>query len=300
MQINRLLEMVYMIVEKKNVTAKELAEYFEVSQRTIYRDIDALSGAGIPVYANRGKGGGIRLLDNYVIKKSLLSEREQSEILASLQGMKALNVPDVEPVLNKLAILFNKNEANWIDVDFTQWGSGVEEKEKFNLLKLAILHKNTLKFHYYNAEGEFSERLVEPMQLVFKGQSWYVYGFCRVKNDYRMFRLSRMKKLTLTDDTFTRKIPEKQDTAAKAKTEPFVPLVMKVEAKLAHRVWDEFQRDAIEQQPDGSFTVTLSLPENEWLYGYILSFGDSGEVLAPPHMRQLIQQKLKKSLERYL
>ncbi len=300
MKINRLLEMVYILIERKTITAKELAEHFEVSSRTIYRDIDALSASGIPVYTNKGKGGGIRLLDNYVIKKSMLSEREQSEILASLQGMKALNVPDVEPVLNKLAILFNKNEENWIDVDFTQWGSGEEEKEKFNLLKWAILHKKTVKFQYYNAEGKMSERLVEPLQLVFKGQSWYAYGFSTEKNDDRLFRLSRIKKLILTDESFERRRPDGYDKKSQESVIQTIKLVMKIEAKLAHRVWDEFQHEAIEQHPDGSFTVTVDLPENEWLYGYILSFGDSGEVLSPPQIQKVIREKLKNSLDKYL
>ncbi|MDP2844186.1 MAG: HTH domain-containing protein, partial [Acetobacterium sp.] len=110
MQINRLLEMVYILFEKKKVTARELADYFEVSQRTIYRDVEALSAAGVPVYAEKGKGGGIRLLDNYVIKKSLLSEKEQTNLLASLQGMNVLNGPEVDPVLRKLATLFEKND----------------------------------------------------------------------------------------------------------------------------------------------------------------------------------------------
>ena len=99
MQINRLLETVYLLIEKKKITARELSDYFEVSQRTIYRDVEALSAAGIPVYAEKGKGGGIRLLDNYVIKKSLLSEQEQVNLLASLQGMQALNGPELDPVL---------------------------------------------------------------------------------------------------------------------------------------------------------------------------------------------------------
>jgi len=101
--------MVYILLDKKTITAKELSYHFEVSQRTIYRDIDTLSAAGIPIYTNKGKGGGISLLDNFVLNKSMLSEKEQLEILSSLQSLKALNVQDVEPVLNKLAAVFGKS-----------------------------------------------------------------------------------------------------------------------------------------------------------------------------------------------
>jgi len=146
MQIQRLLEMVYILLEKKMVTAKELAEHFEVSQRTIYRDVEILSASGIPIYTNKGKGGGICLIDHFVMNKSILTEEEQINILASLQGMKSLHVPDIEPVLKRLATIFDKHDSNWIDVDFSHWGSHTEDTDKFNLLKTAILNKNRVEF----------------------------------------------------------------------------------------------------------------------------------------------------------
>jgi predicted DNA-binding transcriptional regulator YafY len=299
MQINRLLEMVYILFEKKTITAKELAERFEVSQRTIYRDLEILSEAGIPIYTSKGKGGGIHLLDNYVIKKSMVSEKDQLEIISSLQGMKALNVPEVEPVLNKLAILFQRNEANWIDVDFSHWGSGADEKEKFKLLKNAILNKNRIRFDYYSSYGKKSERVIEPLQLIFKGQAWYVYGFCMVRNDSRMFRVTRMKNIDPTNEIFERKREEKHKIFSDAKVQG-ITLVLKIEACMAYRVYDEFEQSEIMKNKDESYTVTKNMPENEWLYGYILSFGDYGEVLEPLYMRDIIREKLEKNIIKYL
>ncbi|MDD4844616.1 MAG: YafY family protein [Anaerotignum sp.] len=299
MQINRLLEMVYILFEKKTITAKELAEHFEVSQRTIYRDLETLSEAGIPIYTMKGKGGGIHLLDNYVINKSMVSEKDQLEIISSLQGMKALNVPEVEPVLNKLAILFQRNEANWIDVDFSHWGSGTDEKEKFKLLKNAILNKNRIQFDYYSSYGEKSERVIEPLQLIFKGQAWYVYGFCMARNDNRMFRVTRMKNIDPTNEIFERK-PEEQHKIFSDATVQGITLVLKIEACMAYRVYDEFEQAEIMKNEDESYTVTKNMPENEWLYGYILSFGDYGEVLEPLYMREIIRKKLEKNIIKYL
>lgn len=300
MQINRLLEIVYILFEKKIVTAKELSEHFEVSQRTIYRDVDALSAAGIPIYANKGKGGGISLLDNFVIKKSMLSEKEQIDILASLHGMKALNVPDVEPVLKKLATMFDKNDANWIDVDFSHWGSNSDEKEKFNLLKAAILNKNRVEFDYYSSYGEKTKRSVEPLKLLFKGQAWYAYGFCTVKSDYRMFRVTRIKNLVLLNEKFIRNTPKDILTESHETTIKIIKLVMKISSSMAYRVYDEFEQKSIAKTADGSFIATLNLPEDEWVYGYILSFGDYGEVLEPEHVREMIKRKLENSLQKYL
>ena len=300
MQINRLLEIVYILFEKKIVTAKELSEHFEVSQRTIYRDVEALSAAGIPVYANKGKGGGISLLDNFVIKKSMLSEKEQIDILASLQGMKALNVPDVEPVLKKLAALFDQNCANWIEIDFSRWGSSSDEKEKFNLLKTAIINKNRVEFEYYSSYGEKTNRIIEPLQIMFKGQAWYVYGFCTVKRDYRMFKVTRIKNLVLSNEKFSRNIPEVIYNESHKETNKFIKFVMKIESSMAYRVYDEFGQGDITKNADGSFIVTVNLPEDEWVYGYAMSFGDYGEVLEPQHVRETIKKRLENNLKKYL
>ncbi len=300
MQINRLLEIVYILFEKKIVTAKELSEHFEVSQRTIYRDVEALSAAGIPVYTNKGKGGGISLLDNFVIKKSMLSEKEQIDILASLQGMKALNVPDVEPVLKKLAALFDQNYANWIEVDFSRWGSSSEEKEKFNLLKTAIINKNRVEFEYYSSYGEKTNRIIEPFQIMFKGQAWYVYGFCTIKSDYRMFKVTRIKNLVLSNEKFSRDIPEVIYNESHKQTNKLIKFVMEIESSMAYRVYDEFGQGDITKNADGSFIITVNLPEDEWVYGYAMSYGDYGEVLEPEHVREIIKRKLENNLKKYL
>ncbi|MFB6468193.1 helix-turn-helix transcriptional regulator [Cytobacillus sp. Hz8] len=304
MSIHRLLEIVYILLDKREITAKELAEYFGVSQRTIYRDIDSLSVAGIPIYTVKGKGGGIRLLENYTLSKTLLSEKEQLDILSSLQSLKALNVPDVELVLAKLTAMFDINNTDWIDVDFSQWGSGVVEKEKFNLLKTAILNRNVVAFDYYSSYGEKSYRIIEPIRLLFKGQAWYVNGFCRTKDNLRLFKISRIKNLTITNETFS--INEHDDIGNNPQdptnnlTIKMATLVLKIDPCMAYRVYDEFDQDSILHNKDGSFTVTVTYPENEWLYGYVLSFGEHIEVIEPKYVREIIKKKLEENLRKYL
>jgi predicted DNA-binding transcriptional regulator YafY len=299
MKIDRLLEMVYVLFEKKNVTAKELSNYFEVSQRTIYRDLETLSAAGIPIYTSKGKGGGIRLLDSYVMKKSMVTDKDQLEIISSLQGMNALNVPGVEPVLKKLGILFQRNESKWIDVDFSHWGSGEDEKEKFMKLKSAIIYKKRIQFDYYSTNGEYSERIMEPLQLIFKGQAWYVYGFCMVRNAYRMFRVTRINKLNVTDESFERCLEEENRFFVAEANEP-ITMVLQIDPFMAFRVYDEFEHSEIVKNDDGSFTVTKTLPENDWVYGYILSFGASAQVLEPKNLRDSIRKILENSLKKYI
>lgn len=300
MQINRLLEIVYILLDKKIVTAKELSEHFEVSQRTIYRDIDTLSAAGIPIYTNKGKGGGISLLENFVLNKSMLSEKEQIDILSSLQGLNALNSPEVEPVLNKLSIMFNKNSTNWIEVDLSHWGSNSDEREKFNLLKTSIINTNIVTFDYFSSYGKKTERIVEPMKLLFKGQSWYVYGFCKTKNDYRIFKVTRIKNLSCTKETFKRDIIEDIWSKPQDYNNRMVKLVLKIEERMAYRIYDEFDEENIVKNEDGSFTVTITFPEDEWIYGYVLSYGNYAEVLEPKYIRKIIKRKFEEGLKKYL
>ncbi len=300
MQMSRLFEIVYLLMERKSLTAKELAERFEVSPRTIYRDIDTLSEAGIPVYSSRGTGGGIRLMDDFVLNKSYLSEQEQNNILASLQGLSAIQVPDVEPVLSKLAALFGKNRASWIDVDFSNWSGGSQEREKFILLKDAILQSKVITFDYYSAVSEKTERVVEPLKILFKGMGWYLYGFCRAKQDYRVFKITRIKNLVNTEEAFDRAIPssvfEQTDSAYSAKV---IQLKLKIDSALAYRVYDEFEQENIIKDGDGSFTVSALFPEGDWIFGFILSFGSGAQVLEPPEIRYELAARVENILKLY-
>jgi predicted DNA-binding transcriptional regulator YafY len=298
MQINRLFEIVYILLNKKTITAKELSEHFEVSIRTIYRDIETLGTAGIPVYMSQGKGGGISLLDSFVLNKALLSDNEQNEILAALQSLKVIKYPDVENVISKLGMIFNKTDYNWIDVDFSHWGSG--DKEKFDILKTAIINKKIMEFDYFSSYGEKTSRTVEPLQLWFKDKTWYLKAYCLTKQAYRIFKLTRMKKVEVTEKTYKREFPEvKSAWEPKMDTIKIVQLKLRLQPCVAYRVYDEFDENGIVRNVDGSFDVTVSFPEDDWVYGYILSFGSFAEVIEPKYIRDVVIQKLEDSLNQY-
>jgi predicted DNA-binding transcriptional regulator YafY len=300
MQINRLFEIVYILLDKKKVTAKALADQFEVSIRTIYRDIEILSEAGIPIYTNKGRGGGINLLDNFILNKSLISENEQNEILASLQSLSAIKYPDAEPILNKLGTLFNKSIYNWIDVDFSSWSGGTYERESFDILKSAILEGKVISFYYFNSQGEKTHRMVEPLKLIFKGQAWYFYGYCRLKSDYRVFKISRVKELNITNETFQRSIPEDIFTANNSVyKEKEIKLILHIDKKMAYRVYDEVSEENITVTENGDFIVEINIADEKDVYGYILSYGAYIEVIEPKRIRKDIAKTLKAAIKRY-
>lgn len=293
MQINRLFEMIYILLSKKNITAKELAERFEVSVRTIYRDIDTLSSAGIPIYASRGKGGGISLLDDYVFDKSVLSEREQNEILYALQSLSVTQAPETDKVLAKLRSLFNKNETNWIEVDFSPWGSDEKRTCQFTLIKDAILSRQIIEFNYFSSSGKKSIRRVEPIKLIFKVNAWYLQAFCLTGNTYRTFKITRMSDVLMTQVAFSEKdLKEVPRSGQKQKNQNWINVCLNISAEGAYRVYDEFDEKDITKNQDGSFTVEASLPETQWLIRYILSFGADVEVLAPRNIRDMILSEI--------
>lgn len=301
MQINRLFEIVYILLNRKTITARELAEHFEVSIRTIYRDIDALAIAGIPVYTSKGKSGGISLTDNFVLNKSMLSEKEQEEILMSLKSLSVMKFLDVEPVFKKLSTIFNKEGVSWIDVDISQWGSDSNEKEKFNLIKTAILNNKVVSFVYYNSNGEKSLRNVEPLKIIFKGQGWYLYGFCKLKNEFRIFKFTRIKKLNLENEIFKRDIPnDTLNLYDKLHDSKRITLNLKINENMAYRVYDEFVEENIVKNSDGSFNVTTIFPEGDWIYGYIMSYGEYAEVIEPDYIRKIIKRKFEEGLKNYI
>lgn len=300
MQINRLFEIVYILLNKKTITAKELAEHFEVSVRTIYRDIDTLSSAGIPIYATQGKGGGINLLNKYILNKSLLSENEQNEILFALQSLNVTQNLETDKVLSKLSSLFNKNNINWIEVDFSPWGSNKNQKCQFNSLKNAIISHQVIEFKYFSSSGEKSSRKVEPIKLIFKVNAWYLQGFCLSKKAYRTFKISRMSDVKITGEIFIEKsTKELNEDIQKYKFNNWIDIQLKISPDGAYRVFDEFEEKEIVKNQDGSFTVNTTLPEVEWMFNYILSFGTTVEVLSPRSIRGMIQDKLEKLLKKY-
>lgn len=288
MQISRLFEIVYLLMNKKNTTARELCEHFEVSQRTIYRDIEILCQAGIPIYTTKGKGGGISLMENFVLNKSVLSEEEQKEILSALSGFHAATNTDTNQVLNKLNTLFGVKQFDWIEVDFSNWNRNEEEKQKFHELKEAILNLNVICFHYYNSYGQASQRTVEPYKMIFRGQAWYLYGYCRGKMDFRYFKTTRIRELLVQKEHYNYhpQNASSNEEPPNPSANQTVEVKLKIDAEFGYRVYDEFPIEAISQFPDGSFLIQATMTTGNWLMGYLMSYEDHIEILQPKELRE--------------
>jgi len=293
------------LLGKGEVTAGALARRFSVSPRTIYRDIDELSAAGVPVYANRGAGGGIALLPGFTVDRALLSSGEREGVLVALKTLEATRYPDAGPALEKLGAIFKAGHGaddsdDWLDVRFEPPQSDPDENGRFRAIKDAICTHRVIRFYYVNGRGEGGVREAEPYRLTYNGSSFYLLAFCKKHSERRTFRVTRMKDVVITDEQFT----QKEAAACKADlpardVRPIVTIRLRFSPSVLYRVYDYFDDAFITNEQDGHCTVEVDWPEDEWVYGYILSFGSCCEVLEPAHLRAHIASRLHDALALY-
>ncbi|MFC3931920.1 helix-turn-helix transcriptional regulator [Streptococcus dentapri] len=296
MQESRLFEMVYYLLGNGKTTAPELAKQFEVSVRTIYRDVDALSSAGIPIYTQQGKDGGIQLDKDFVLSRSLLSQRERQQILDSLQGLASLNETLYDKkLLTKLSALFKAENPNWLEVDFSPWQNEAEQQALFQQLKEAVFQRRWFSFDYFSNDGKNSQRQVKPIRLIFKGQAWYLYAYCSLREDFRFFKLSRIRNGRVLAECFAEDFSQQiiKLTMPKQTT---VHIALKFSSSVSYRVYDDFSEVA--KDSDGNLYVEADIPSNV-LESYLLSFGAEVQVLRPAFVRQNIKKKLENMLTLY-
>ena len=297
MKNNRLFRILYYILEKEKVTANELADKFEVSVRTIYRDIDSISSVGVPIFTTQGKGGGIKIDNEYILNKSLFDANEKEQIIAALQGLEKTNKVYKSELITKLSALFKIKNSNWIEIDFTSWGSNNTYQDLFNTLKIAIINKNIIFFSYISSKAEKINREVKPIRLLFKEQDWYLYAFCLLRNDFRYFKLSRIRDLEVLainyEDNFENEVLKKE-----LKYENIVNIKLKFDKSVAFRVYDEFK--AIVEDKKGNLYVEMKIPNNYKLYNYIFSFGANVEILEPKEIRNQFKNMINKIAKKYI
>lgn len=298
MHESRLFKIMYHLLDKGQATAQELAEKFEVSVRTIYRDIDALSGAGVPIYAEAGRNGGIHLMNDFVLDKTVLSEEEKQEILTALQSINSMNNIGSNQTLQKLSAIFNMSSENWLEVDFSRWGNNGTDNEKFELLKSAVIHQKCVKITYANSYGTISERIIKPLKMSYKSMSWYLKAYCTEKQDYRIFKLTRIIDLEMLTDSFCKSyFPEldEDETLGQA----YNTIVLRFPKNISYRVYDEFDKTKVSKKENGDLIVSVEMPEDEWLIGYLLSFGTQVDIIEPAYLKDIVAEQAKKIYEKY-
>lgn len=294
MKESRLFQILYYLLERGQATGPELAEKLEVSVRTIYRDIDALSEAGIPVYAERGRDGGVRLMEDFVLDKALFSNAEKQTILDAIQNLAVIEQAEGN-ALRKLSALFGIQPENWVEIDFSKWGSAPWEEQKFTLLKTAILSHRVVEILYAGANGSMKRRKIQPLKLLCKSGNWYVKAYCMERQDFRVFKISRIVETTMLAEVFVPMSFPKEKDGGETK---LCDIKLRFSREGAYRVYDEFDISQITPQGDGTFLVRIRMPEDVWLVNYLLSFGCDVTVIEPEYLRGVLAEEARKIYEK--
>ncbi|TAL38661.1 MAG: YafY family transcriptional regulator [Spirochaetes bacterium] len=304
MKLDRLFAIVMLIVNRKRVSAEELARYFEVSVRTIYRDIDAINLAGIPIVAYPGKNGGFGIMESFKFDRHVLTPDEIFSIVTALKGVGAsVAGKRARDTAEKLTTLLPPDERTrlkkreeTIIIDSSPWMYPAHLKKRADEILRAIEECRVVGMSYVDGRGTTAKRAVEPMTLVLKGTVWYFFGYCRLRGDFRVFRISRIKSLRVTGERFARRPMEysPEQWTDNWTSKPPLDLVLRFKPRARVRVEDYFLPAQVRRRKDGGFDVRTRYPEDEWVYGFLLSFGEDVEVLEPRRIRDLVRARAEK------
>lgn len=299
MSSSRLFEMLYLLLERERIPAPELAERLEVSVRTVYRDAQTLCEAGVPIYAERGRDGGLSILPSFKLNRSLLSEQDRRNLLASLRVMEQTGASEGE-TLRRLTAFLGGESPDWVQIDLSDW-SGTQD-ELIATLRASILKEQLLEFDYFGEVGNHTARRVCPFKLWFKGSSWYLRAYCLTRRGVRTFKLSRMRRARIVPGNFPEEARAARMTDKPADQRldpPMISLVLRADACLAFRIFDDFGEEAITPLDSGGYLVRAAFPPGEWVVSLVLGYGEHAEVLEPAALREEIRARIKKMRERY-
>lgn len=300
MKIDRLIGILSILLQQEKVTAPYLAEKFEVSRRTINRDIEVLCKAGIPLVTTQGVGGGISIMDGYRMDRTLLTSADMRAILTGLRSLDSVSGSSrYQQLMEKLSVgnssVLTSNQH--IVIDLSSWYKN-SLAPKIELIQAAIDRREQITFHYYAPGGE-GIRTIEPYLLVFQWASWYVWGYCLTRQDYRMFKLNRMPQVRGDGKIFEpRRLPE-----FKIENETVFPALIDVKAvfepAMKWRLIEDYGMDSFQVREDGKLLFQFGFVDKDSVIGWILSFRDQAELLEPVELRQELEEILKGMQKKY-
>lgn len=290
------------LLNRKRVQAHDLANQLEVSLRTIYRDLERLNTAGIPIVSFTGAEGGFEIMENFRLERQMLSLDDLAALSTALRGLQSANVfngQQLDALLNKVGALVSKAESKGfhsnedVMIDLSPWRNSSHEQLKYAELTKAIQNTKLVGFTYTNVQGQGSERRIEPMGMVLKGYTWYLYGYCLQLNDYRNFRLSRIRSLTTLPGAFERRaisLSELNRHWGPKSNDEMIDLVLRFSGTARVQAEDHFDESEIQRQSDGSLIVRARYPNNDWLIGFLLGFRTGVFVLSPPFVASALKE----------
>jgi len=299
MRLERLISMIYKLLNHEVLSASKLAEEYQVSPRTIYRDIDVICAAGFPVISHQGVNGGYGIMDGYKMDRSLLGSYDVASLITVLGSLSSVFEDErAQGTIERLQTIETEQRAPALEVDFE---TGRTDSDVLPHLRKAITERLVVCFDYINGKNERTTREMEPVKLHYKFGNWYLYGYCRTRQNYREFRLSRMMSLLLTPNTFPPH-GEIQGGRSSNERDQVEDVVIRVGPEALAEALDHFHQ--VDKQFHADGTMTMRIPvyrplQARWLWSILLSFGGGAEVLEPTELRGILRERLKQALQLY-
>ncbi len=300
-KIDRLVSIIMILLEKERIGAQELADMFEVSSRTIYRDIDTINMAGIPIYSAPGVGGGFEIMEKYKIDKKVFSTGDLSAILMGLTNLSTMIRGDeLVNALAKVKSFIPADKAkdielkvNQIYIDLSPWLGNRNIQVYLEIIKSSLLENKLLSFEYADRYGNKTARTAEPYQLVLKNSHWYLQGYCLKRNDFRLFKISRISKLLIQEGFFTpRDYQNPQLDFADVLATMQTKIKIRIHKSVMDRVLDYCTYEDFSSDGNEHYIVSFPFIENEYYYNILFSFGDKCECLEPLHIRTEMKRRI--------
>jgi len=301
MKIDRLISIIMILLDKKRIGARELARMFEVSPRTIYRDIDTINLAGIPIHSTSGVGGGFEIMPNFKIDRNVFSSTDLSAILmglSSLSGM--IRGDDLVNALAKVKSFIPAGRtkdiellANRIHIDLSPWMGNRNIQTHLEIIKKALQESQTLSFEYADRHGNKTVRRAEPYQLVLKSSQWYWQGYCLKRSDFRLFKVTRMSNLQLEEEPFVPRLFKMPQLDFSETLETLQSrITLRIHKSLMERVLDYCSDDYFSPHGEDHYLVDFPFIENDYHYNILLGFGDKCECLEPLTVRAELKRRI--------
>ncbi len=304
MKAERLLSILTHLLAHRKATASALARKFEVSVRTIYRDVDALCEAGLPVASTAGRDGGFELMEGFTLDRNLLETGEVQRILAGLRSLQAVYPSQgVAGTIDKFSAALARSREKGIACPegevFVELTPSRREKATIDLVQRSIREKACLSMNYTDATASETRRTIEPAALVYSWQAWYVWAWCRLRGDWRLFKVSRMRGATLTADA--RKAPptdlSTRPWAHDWEGSPFLPVHIRVSREARNQVEEFLDEDAITVEADGSLSVRAVFPVDEWVVSFLMGLPGTVTVVSPERLRETLRDRAARIFE---
>lgn len=304
MKIDRLLSIITYLLNRDIVSGKYLAEKFQVSERTIQRDVETINLAGIPITSIRGSNGGYKILDTYRLSKQTSTEKDLESIALALRSLNsAIEDEMVSNTLEKVKSITTSKNSPSVTVDFGVAKENKKVVEYIKIIENAILNKLRIEFSYKNAENYATVRTVEPLSLKFKWYSWYMVAYCTEKSQYRIFKLMRMEELKALDVHFTKtheNNPNLFDDLMSKDSRKSIHIVFRCNKSISAAVSEYMPGVKFTEMTEDIYRGELNVFENERMwFAFLLSFGEDIEIIEPEHLRQRLVEHSKKIINKY-